>query len=130
MKVNRLANGDIEMMLTGKELYTIRQCLNEVCNGFRVPDFKSRIGVDESAAIELLDETRISSHKKVANLSEDLFRLSVARDECRVLVNSMKETFREGRGEGIPLREYRTRVGASVEEIKALISQIEVALAQ
>jgi hypothetical protein len=64
MKVDRLADGDIEMMLTGKELYTIRQCLNEVCNGFRVPDFKSRIGVDESVAIELLDDTRISSREK------------------------------------------------------------------
>jgi hypothetical protein len=130
MKVDRLADGDIEMTVTGKELYTVRQCLNEVCNGFKVPDFKSRIGVDENAAIKLLGETRISSRQKVAAISGDSYRLTVTQDECRILVNSMKETFRGGRGEGIPLREYRTRVGASVEEVKAIISAIEAALAQ
>jgi hypothetical protein len=128
MNVDRRADGDVEITLTGKELYAVRQCLNEVCNGFRVSDFKARIGVDESAAIELLDETRISSRKKVAAISDDRFRLTVTRDECRILVNSMKETFREGRGEGIPLREYRTRVGTTVDDVKAIISAIEAAL--
>jgi hypothetical protein len=128
MNVARSANGLIELTVTGKELYTIRQCLNEVCNGFRVADFKARIGVDESAAIALLDETRISSRKKVAAVSDDCFRLTVTRDECRVLVNSMKETFREEYGEGIPLREYRTRVGTTVDDVKSITAIIEAAL--
>jgi len=116
------------MILTGKELYTIRQCLNEVCNGFRVPEFKSRIGVDESVAIKLLDDTRISSKKNVATISDDSFRLTVTQDECRVLLSSMKETFREGHGEGIPPREYPTRIGTTADNVKAIVSTIEAAL--
>jgi hypothetical protein len=42
----------------------------------------------------------------------------------------MKETLREGRGEGIRLREYPTRIGATVDDVKAIIATIEAALAR
>lgn len=59
----------------------------------------------------------------------DAFRLTLAAQEARIFINAMKETFREGKGEGIPSREYQTRVGAKVEDVKAIISQIEAAIA-
>jgi hypothetical protein len=67
---------------------------------------------------------------KIVQTGDDEFRLSAAPAEARILINCMKETFREGRAEGIPLREYFTRVGATLDEVKAIISAIEGALAR
>ena len=49
---------------------------------------------------------------------------------ARAIISSMKETLPRGRGEAIPLREYQTRIGGTVEEVTAIISAIEGALAQ
>jgi hypothetical protein len=59
---------------------------------------------------------------------DDEFRLTLTPDECRTIVNCMKATFEDNRGEGIAAYEYRTRVGASMETGKQAISAIEAVL--
>ncbi len=59
---------------------------------------------------------------KITRMGEDEFRVSLARDEARILINAMNETLRAFRP-----AEFQTRVGATVEEVKAIISGIEAA---
>ena len=56
MLVTRTSNGQIEVVLSFEELDTIKNCLNEVSGGFKVADFKARIGVDEDMVTRLADE--------------------------------------------------------------------------
>jgi hypothetical protein len=65
---------------------------------------------------------------KVLKTGADKFRVTATPAEASIVVNCMKETFRQGRAEGIPSREYETRIGASLEEVKAIVSMIEAAL--
>jgi hypothetical protein len=67
---------------------------------------------------------------KISKTGADEFRVTATPAEASILVNCMKETFRQGRGEGIPSREYQTRVGATVEEVKTIVSKIEAAVSR
>lgn len=125
MNITKLTTGDIEVALTRHELRGIRACLNEVCNGFRVVDSQRRIGVAENVALDLLGQTRPDSQKKTTVVGKDNFHLILTPMECQIFVNAMKATFRERKGEGILSSEYWTRIGSTMEEIKALVSQLE-----
>jgi hypothetical protein len=50
MDVTTLPNGEIAMTLASDELPGVRQFLNEVCNGYKIPDFENRISVNDPAA--------------------------------------------------------------------------------
>jgi hypothetical protein len=55
MKVR--SNDNVEITLSGRELDLIKNCLNEVLGGFKIPDFKSVIGKTErDVAAKLLDQ--------------------------------------------------------------------------
>lgn len=46
----------LDIRLNLDELSWLGQVLNECCNGFRIGDFESKIGVDRNTAIRLLDK--------------------------------------------------------------------------
>jgi len=56
MIVEKLANGQVEIVATESERYIIAQCLNECCNGFKLADFEARIGAGRPHVEELLDK--------------------------------------------------------------------------
>jgi hypothetical protein len=54
MEIQAYDEEKIEIALTGHEFAVIHQCLNEICNGFVVPDFQRRIGADIEVVAELM----------------------------------------------------------------------------
>lgn len=88
----------------------------------QIDNFMGPFGVEKSVVSDLLDNL------DVIEMGEEERRICVTEAEARILVNSMKETLRDGRGEGIPRSEYRTRVGAAVEEVQAILAAIESVL--
>lgn len=56
MTILNRSSDKLVLELSCREMTIAHNSLNEVCNGFHVPDFHSRIGVQEEEAIQLLDE--------------------------------------------------------------------------
>jgi hypothetical protein len=146
MKVSKLEDGDIELTVNLDELETIGQCMNEVCHGFVVRDFTSRIGADKPYVVSLLDQivamypslmypsvedssppAEVTS-MTIEKTGADEYRVTMTPAEARICINCMKETFREGPREGIRASEYQTRVGVTIDAVKGVVSAIEAAL--
>jgi hypothetical protein len=58
---------------------------------------------------------------KINRMGQDEFHVSMAYEEARILINAMKATTRE-LGD-----DFETRVGATIEEATAIVSQLEAA---
>lgn len=56
MKIDRLADGTLELTLTVDELDGIKNCLNEVWGGCGVRDFEKRIGANEQEVSDMADQ--------------------------------------------------------------------------
>ncbi len=56
MQVTDRTEGEVELTLNLDEFCAIKDCLNEVCNGFRMTDFRRRIGVERDVARRLLGQ--------------------------------------------------------------------------
>jgi hypothetical protein len=126
MKIERRSNGDMAMTMPHDEVAGLRQCLNEVLNGYHIPDFQARIGVAESVVDALLKDTKRHGGIRRTAIDDDCYRLVLTPADCRVLVACMKDTLN---GEDLMPSEYQTRVGIEAAEVHAMILQIEAALA-
>lgn len=123
MKITKLSDDEFVLDVSSDEHAAIRQCLNEVTGGFKVPNFQDRIGVSYDKALVLLDQTSRRTRMKAIRTGEDELRLTLTREDVRVFINSMKETFT-----GLGDWEYQTRVGIFIDEVKTLVSQLEASL--
>lgn len=123
MSVARLPGGNIVLTLTSDELAGVRQSLNEVCHGYKVPNFRNQIGADKDVVARLLDQTTRRNPMKVISSGEDEYHATFTPDEAIIIVNAMKETLREFRP-----GEFQTRIGLEIEEAKRLISTLESGL--
>jgi hypothetical protein len=56
MDVQAYDQHKVELVLSVHELSTIHQCLNEICHGFVVTDFRRRIGAEVAVVSHILDE--------------------------------------------------------------------------
>lgn len=56
MEILGLEGKKFRLRLARREVVLMSNILNEVCNGFFLPQFQERIGVDEHAARRLLAE--------------------------------------------------------------------------
>ena len=61
---------------------------------------------------------------KILREGADSFRMTLSSAEARIFVNCMNETIEE-----IAPYEYATRMGAGIDQVRALIAAIEAALA-
>ena len=125
MTIAKLPDGRIVLTLTLEELAAMRQCLNEVCHGYEVPDFEKRIGAREDRVALLLKQTSRHNPAKVETLVDGKYRVTFSADEARVIANAMTETLS---GDGIGRDEYFARIGAYTHEIEAVRSAILSAL--
>lgn len=125
MNIAKLPDGRITVTLASEELAAIRQCLNEVCHGYEVPDFEKRIGASEDWVARLLKQTSRHNPAKVAMVGGGEHRVTFSPEEARVIANAMAETLS---GDGIGPSEYFARIGAHAHEIDAMRSVLFSAL--
>jgi hypothetical protein len=60
---------------------------------------------------------------QIAKMGDEQFRLTISTEEVRIFINCMNETIKR-----IPGREYQTRMGAEIQQIKAAINSLEATL--
>jgi hypothetical protein len=60
---------------------------------------------------------------QIIKTGDEQFRMTISPAETHIFINCMNETVRR-----IPSREYQTRMGAKVDEIKAVVASLEGAL--
>ena len=60
---------------------------------------------------------------QIAKTGDEQYRVTISPTEAHIFINCMKETMAR-----IPRREYQTRMGATVDEIKAVVASLEPAL--
>ncbi|HVA13447.1 MAG TPA: hypothetical protein VNF99_09375 [Stellaceae bacterium] len=124
-------SGKISIAITDDERYLIKQCLNECCHGFRIVDFVGTIGAPKALVSGLLDQLGDATTKtsgetdvlQIARLNDDKVRVDLTTEQARIFVNCMNETERV-----LGPREFPSRFGAKIEEVKGLFSQIEARL--
>jgi hypothetical protein len=80
MRIAKMSGGQIELALSFDQLDTIKNCLNKVCGGFKVMDFKARIGLDEDVTSRLADEMvfALSGDQPSATACNTAIRIFVA----------------------------------------------------
>lgn len=112
--------------LSPNELLCVNNVLNEVCHGFRVPDFLARIGVTRDEAIRLLDKVHtVGKHvwgAQVwdASLAAERAQIDLADRDLITIRNALSETLRE-----LGVEEFETRVGVSFEEGQARLKDLD-----
>jgi hypothetical protein len=89
--------------------------LNEVINGFRVPEFERTIGMEKTSAKQLLE------HIYTLRESDEL---DLGIRETRAVRNALCESLRN-----IPPREFQTRTGYYLERAKAILTKLDSLLA-
>jgi hypothetical protein len=131
MHVQKDTTNRISIVISDDERYLIKQCLNECCHGFRIADFVSTIGASKAVVSRLLDQ--LGDAQDTVEIADDLLQISrVGNDEVRVsltpeqgriFVNCMHETERV-----LGPKEFPSRFGAKMDEVKQLFSMIEAHL--
>lgn len=91
--------------------------LNEVINGFRVPEFERTIGMEKASLKQLL------RHLHTLNDSDEL---DLGIRETRAARNALCETLREL---GPSRWEFQTRTGYDLERANAILTKLDCLLA-
>jgi hypothetical protein len=130
MRINKGPTGDITMTLSDDERYLIKQCLNECCHGFRIQDFKRKIGADKAVVSQYLDQlgaAKVSPKATAGGLhiaeAGDGVDVTLTPDQARIFLNCMSETEKE-----LGPSEFPSRFGASLDEVKGLFAAIDAKL--
>ena len=84
--------------------------LNEVINGFNVPDFERTIGADKASLAQLLTHL---------HTLHDADELTLGVIEIRSVRNALRETIRE-----LGVEEFHTRTGYDFEQGEALLQKL------
>ena len=109
----------VSILLTEDELLVVNNCLNEVCNGFYLDAFESKIGASIEEATHILDGIGLMASRNRAEYVVLLVR------EWRVVLHAIKETCREL---GDFSSEIETRVGMPEAFIQQTAEKIEKVL--
>jgi hypothetical protein len=104
MRIDRVEKESVLLTLEPKEQLLLNDVLNEVCHGFRVPDFSERIGLPKAAAVQLLD----SVHKMYDRSAPT--QLLLTKQQLIAVRNAISETVNELE------EEFSTRVGVAPSE--------------
>jgi hypothetical protein len=112
--------------LSPNELLCVNNVLNEVCHGFRVPDFPARIGVTRDEAVRLLGKVHAVGERVWgaqvwdASLAAHRAQIDLADRDLVTIRNALSETLRE-----LGVEEFETRVGVSFEEGQARLRDLD-----
>jgi hypothetical protein len=131
MYVKRESNETISIVISDDERYLIKQCLNECCHGFRIADFEHTIGATKVVVSRLLDQLGSGDGQdeagndalRIVRLGAQQVRVSLMPEQARIFVNCMVETERV-----LGPKEFPSRFGATMDEVKSLFSAIEAEL--
>jgi len=85
--------------------------LNEVINGFPVPDFEQTIGADKAGLSTLLNYLHTLDHRNVLELEVK---------DLRSVRNALRETIRK-----LGIEEFHTRTGYDFEKGKAILVKLD-----
>jgi hypothetical protein len=90
--------------------------LNEVINGFKVPDFERTIGAERNSLAQLLAHL---------HTLQDADELTLGLVEMRAVRNALRETIRE-----LGVEEFHTRTGYDLEQGEALLLKLDQMLGE
>lgn|GEM_PF-1044741 len=108
----------VKFDLSRHEIATMHQALNEVCNGFRVAAFELKMGGKVSEVDKIMDHTA-RVYRKMKRSGSPSASVRLSRFELRAIIGALKEVCRE-----IDPIEFRTRMGATLAEVDAILDAI------
>jgi hypothetical protein len=111
-------NGGIELRLSVEELRVIHQALNEVCNGFDVPDFEQHFRAPPEV-VEREFSVLKSAYKKAGGREAAQVTLTVTEDQVHFYRQALTETLKEIEDPG-----FATRMGAPRSFAEALLQRL------
>jgi hypothetical protein len=103
-----------QFRLNPLERRLLRSVLNEVLNGFDIPDFESKIGMEREDTAALL------GHVKLLN---DIEAPILTPAQVRVFRNSLFETIRE-----LGVEEFQTRTGFDLHYGHQILEKLDLRL--
>ncbi len=95
-----------------------------------MPNFEERIGVSKKIAHVFFRRVFRDNDDggTMVKTEQGAYLTRLTKDECRICANAIKATFSDPPGEGIP-RRHKALIGATFEELKAILAQLETAIA-
>jgi len=118
MELKQLNADHAGLVLSRHELGTIGNAINEVCNGFRVADFEFKMGGDVPKVEQVLDDI-IPVYRKMKRSGSPYVSVRFSRFELRAIIGALKTVCEE-----IDLIEFRTRMGATRDEVDEILDTI------
>ena len=104
-------NSEQQFSFNSDDLGLLRSVLNEVLNGFDVPEFDRRIGMKRAALEELLARLHnFGSHDA----------MTLDTNQTRAFRNALFETIRE-----LGVDEFHTRTGYDFSQGKAVLKKLD-----
>jgi hypothetical protein len=115
-----MKNATIELPVPREEIGELENALNEVLNGFAVPDFDRRIG--SRADVERLMRHFSDAYRASREDQEVLIQLDTA--QVQVLRNALNAVL-----EGLEAGEFETRMGCTQLHARELVARLTKAQA-
>jgi hypothetical protein len=129
MEILRSDLEKIRLRLSRGELVFVNNILNEVCNGFEVPELITQVGISREDARKLLARVHDVAAYPSGNGDErigggagrqDAATLELTRPELMAIRNALFETLHE-----LGIEEFGTRVGVSFEKGQTRLKQLD-----
>jgi len=118
MQVKGFDSHGVRLVLSRHELGIMGNALNEVCSGLRVADFASKMGGEEPRVYRILRDI-IPVYRKMERAGASDVSIQFSRFELRAIIGALRTVCEE-----IDLIEFRTSMGATRDEVDAILDII------
>lgn len=111
MRIKAAQQGGFVTEMSLSEALLLSNVLNEVCNGFSVPDFEATVGVGRERACELSKEIDALATVAETQHAGNLDIVAFSSEDLSALKNALKATLDE-----LGAEEFSIRTGYDFEE--------------
>jgi len=118
MELKDLDASNVRLVVSLDDLGTMSNALNEVCNGFEVADFRTKMGGNEEEVERILDDI-IPVYRRMEQTESPHALVRFSRFELRAIIGALKEVCRV-----LDPDVFSTRMGATRDEADEILDTI------
>jgi len=118
MELKEFDASNVRLVVSLDDLGTMSNALNEVCNGFEVADFHTKMGGNEQEVERILDDI-IPIYRQMERTESPRALVRFSRFELGAIIGALKEVCR-----GLDPDEFSIRMGATRAEVDEILDSI------